>query len=42
LTGIANPVTVTLTIGNDSGSTTVRAKFNHDDGDHGDGEDGRP
>jgi hypothetical protein len=38
LTGIANPVTVTLTIGNDSGSTTVRAKFDHDDGDHGDGE----
>jgi len=31
LTGIANPVTVTLTIGADSGSTTVRAKFDHDD-----------
>jgi hypothetical protein len=41
LTGIANPVTVTLTIGNDSGSTPVRAKFNHDDSDHGDGEDGQ-
>jgi len=27
LTGFANPVTVTLTIGDDSGSTTVRAKF---------------
>jgi hypothetical protein len=41
LTGLANPVTVTLTIGNDSGSTTVRAKFNHDDSDHGDGENGQ-
>ena len=27
LTGIANPVTVKLTIGNDGGSTTVTAEF---------------
>jgi hypothetical protein len=39
LTGIAKSVTVTLTIGNDSGSTTVRAKIDHNNGDHGDGED---
>jgi hypothetical protein len=39
LTGIAKLVTVTLTIGNDSGSTTVRAKIDHDDSDHGDRED---
>jgi hypothetical protein len=28
LTGLTNPVTVVLTIGNDSGSTTVTAQFN--------------
>ena len=29
LTGIANPVTITLTIGDDSGSTSVTAQFKH-------------
>ena len=29
LSGIANPVTITLTIGDDSGSTTVTAHFKH-------------
>ena len=27
LTGTTNPVTVSLTVGNDGGSTTVNAKF---------------
>ena len=41
LAGIANPVTVALTIGNDSGSTTVKARFNDDHDNHDDHDDNR-